>query len=595
VEIDSCVKDIENNLEILVNMLRILNMLEKAVDRIGRKNFHSKAEYPEILLELESYINLIRSWIQGYKYFCNVPTFINTIGLFIAKIAQITVELSNTIKPKNGKRKEKKSRLEKEGENIFKSIQSMMDHLSVIFGELKPSETTIGIEIENALWRLFERHCSKPLDLKKRELISKRGKKTQIFPCSDKDEYLSLVNDRERYKKEVLNKLHSYERSAGHKDNCDGKCGYRLRGFRTSARRIIVKGGEKRQFPIRIAECKGCGEKFSLLPSFLPREKHFCIDIIGAILRGVFLFKNSLRSAIANTELTGARVKSQQTILNWIKWVGAHHPAIVLTRAGVKGSGYFQEDEGFEKEPNLRTYSVVMVDPENFLVWHIDYVDHVDEQTLCESFEKFVDKIDFNVLGVAKDKWRASTNALKSVFHKIWIGFCHRHCLKKFYNALLDYQKEVGCSQKEVNDLYKKFKKALDEGGSQAALKVKIGMLKEPAFKHPAIRSALEEVEKNAANYTAHKSRKGIKKTTSIVDNFLKTVKRKLRQVESFRDGNWTGILLRGMANVRNFVPFMSGAKNAHKSPFMLAKGETYGLPWIQTMNMHNAFLFCDI
>jgi hypothetical protein len=49
------------------------------------------------------------------------------------------------------------------------------------------------------------------------------------------------------------------------------------------------------------------------------------------------------------------------------------------------------------------------------------------------------------------------------------------------------------------------------------------------------------------------------------------------------------------MANVRNFVPFMPGAKNAHKSPFMLAKGETYGLPWIQTMNMHNAFLFCDI
>jgi len=34
----------------------------------------------------------------------------------------------------------------------------------------------------------------------------------------------------------------------------------------------------------------------------------------------------------------------------------------------------------------------------------------------------------------------------------------------------------------------------------------------------------------------------------------------------------------------------MSGAKNAHKSPFELAGGETYGLPWIQPMNMHNAF-----
>ena len=585
----------ENNLEILVNMLRILNMLEKAVERLGRKNFHSKAEYPEILIELESHINQVCSWINEYKYFCSVPTYISTIGFFIANIGQITVELSNQIQPKNGKRKEKKSRLEKERENIFKSIQCMMEHLSLIFGELKPSETAVGIEIEKALWRLFEQHYSKPRDRKIRESISKRGKKTQIFPFSDRDDYLNLVNDRKRFKKEVLNKLDSYERVAGHKDNCDGKAGYRLRGFRTSDRRVIVEGGEKKLFMIRIAECKGCGEKFSLLPSFLPREKHFCIDIIGAILRGVFLFENSLRSAVANTELTGARVKSQQTILNWIKWAGAHHPASVLTRAGVKGSGYFQEDEGFEKEPNLRTYSVVMVDPENFLVWHMDYVDHVDEQTLCVSFEKFVDKIDFKVLGVAKDKWRASTNALKSVFHKIWIGFCHRHCLKKFYNAILDYQKEVGCSQKEVDDLYKKFKKALNDSGSQAALKVKIHMLKDPAFNHPAIRSALEEVEKNAANYTAYKNRKGIKKTTSIVDNFLKIVKRKLRQAESFRDRTWTGILLRGMANVRNFVPFMPGAKNAHKSPFMLAKGETYGLSWIQTMNMHNAFLFCDI
>ena len=47
-----------------------------------------------------------------------------------------------------------------------------------------------------------------------------------------------------------------------------------------------------------------------------------------------------------------------------------------------------------------------------------------------------------------------------------------------------------------------------------------------------------------------------------------------------------------GMASVRNFVPFMSGAKNAHKSPFELAGGETFGLPWIQVMNIHNAFLF---
>ncbi|MCP4105856.1 MAG: hypothetical protein GY749_10015 [Desulfobacteraceae bacterium] len=57
----------------------------------------------------------------------------------------------------------------------------------------------------------------------------------------------------------------------------------------------------------------------------------------------------------------------------------------------------------------------------------------------------------------------------------------------------------------------------------------------------------------------------------------MKIVKRKLRQAESFRDQECAGTLFRAMANVRNFVPFMSGAKNAHKSPFMIAQGETFG------------------
>jgi hypothetical protein len=51
-------------------------------------------------------------------------------------------------------------------------------------------------------------------------------------------------------------------------------------------------------------------------------------------------------------------------------------------------------------------------------------------------------------------------------------------------------------------------------------------------------------------------------------------------------------LTFQGMATVRSFVPIMSGAKNDHKSPFELGGGETYGLSWIQTMNIHNAFLF---
>ncbi len=123
-------------------------------------------------------------------------------------------------------------------------------------------------------------------------------------------------------------------------------------------------------------------------------------------------------------------------------------------------------------------------------------------------------------------------------------------------------------------------------------MEVKLNSLKDKAFKHLLLRQRLEELKENAVHYTCHKKRKGITRTTSIVDNFLKIVKRKLRQVESFRDKECTRISFQAMANVRNFVPFLPGAKKAHKSPFMLAQGDTYNLPWIQVMNFHNAFLF---
>lgn len=132
----------------------------------------------------------------------------------------------------------------------------------------------------------------------------------------------------------------------------------------------------------------------------------------------------------------------------------------------------------------------------------------------------------------------------------------------------------------------------METSTSSVSLTVKLKYLDDEAFNHPLLRERVLELEKNAVHYTANKNRQGITKTTSIIDNFLKLVKRKLRMVESFRDQYYTRILFQAMANTRNFVPFLAGAKNAHKSPFMLAQGQTYDLPWMQVMNMHNAFLF---
>jgi hypothetical protein len=57
-----------------------------------------------------------------------------------------------------------------------------------------------------------------------------------------------------------------------------------------------MEGGKKEIYPIRMVQCLECSAEFSLLPGFLPREKHFGIDIIGNALRGILLFGQSYRA-----------------------------------------------------------------------------------------------------------------------------------------------------------------------------------------------------------------------------------------------------------------------------------------------------------
>ena len=139
---------------------------------------------------------------------------------------------------------------------------------------------------------------------------------------------------------------------------------------------------------------------------------------------------------------------------------------------------------------------------------------------------------------------------------------------------------------------YGEIKKIMNTATHAGALKARLKSLDDEAFEHPLLKKRIDDLRENAVHYTSHKQRSGITISTSIVDNFLKIVKRKLNQVESFRDKTCAQYLFNAMANIRNFVPFMPGAKNAGKSPFMLAGGETYGLPWIQVINLHNGFLF---
>ncbi|MCP3966232.1 MAG: hypothetical protein GY718_07740 [Lentisphaerae bacterium] len=581
------------NEDILNDFLRCFTMFEKALDRLGRQMHHSRSQYPEIFFEIEEIILSVRAWIENFRLFSGFTVFQNLLGMLVQCLTDQIAILIETMRPAKGKKGVKKNWRIRNRKKLCHSIDSMIKKLIKSPDKLRIIECPLGDLFEKALIKSFEKHCIKKYDRRKWILVSQRGEKTYIFPWNDPEKYQELVADRVKFKFEVVNRLKNYAHATGHKPGCKCSGKYIMRGTRNKPRKTVMPGGKKQEFTIRIVSCADCGQRFSLLPSFIPREKHFSIDIIGQILRDIVLFSESINGVLKNMKyLCGREIKSKQTIFNWLRWIGTHHPATLLTRAGVTGSGYFQEDEGFEKEPCLRTYTVVMVEPQTMVVWHIDYTDHVDEESLTSSFKEFFEKIDFKVLGISKDRWEPATNALKNIFYKVWIGFCQLHCLKKMSKALHAYQKETKCSDKEVNRLYKKFRKVLKTATSAGSMRAMLKSLNDEAFEHPLLKKRVDELKENAVRYTSHKKRKGITTTTSMADNFLKIIKRKLRQVGSFRDKDCTKLFFNATANIRNFVPFLSGANNAHKSPFRMAGGEAHGLSWMQAMNMHNAFLF---
>lgn len=407
----NCLESLSQD-KMLKNILRIISMLEKELERIARRNHHRRSQYPEIFFKIEAILHNARAWIKIHIAFRGVPVFSDMLVSLLNEISSLIGELIVECTPVKGKRGVKKARQIKERKRFEKSIDNMIKHIEEYLLKLKQNGTEIEASVEEALIKAFERDFLFNDEKEFRFCVSGRGGKTIIFPWSDKASYFFLVENKKRFRSEVVERLKKYPHACFHKPACKCTGKYRMRGFRSNNRKVVMKGGKQEEFRIRMLECAECGQRFSLLPGFLPREKHFEIDIIGNIVKGIVLFGNSLQSAINNSNLTGRKLKSKQTILNWLRWFGTLHPASILTRAGVKGSGYFQEDEGFEKESGMRTYTVAMADPENLLVWHLDYVDFVDAETLTESFESFVEKIDFKVIGVTKDKWQPSTDAL---------------------------------------------------------------------------------------------------------------------------------------------------------------------------------------
>ncbi|MCK4827367.1 hypothetical protein KA005_67170, partial [bacterium] len=180
----------------------------------------------------------------------------------------------------------------------------MLERIASYIDESKNNPaTTISDGFEKGLQKAFEEYFTQKHKKRVKVLISGRGNKTYIFPWVNQEEYQDFVRDPDRFRREVVANLSEYAHATGHCPTCKGRKGYKMIGFRSKERKIITSTGEQKRFSIRMVQCQDCGEKFSLLPSFLPREKHFAIDVIGQVFQNILLFSQSMQAALQNLSL----------------------------------------------------------------------------------------------------------------------------------------------------------------------------------------------------------------------------------------------------------------------------------------------------
>jgi hypothetical protein len=102
------VKDKEKDKEV-DNVKRILTMLEKALERILRRNYYNRDQYPRIAFEIEEQIKVLRGWIQDYELYSPLPSFRSQVGLAMKELESKIGQLMAVCTPATGKKRIKKN------------------------------------------------------------------------------------------------------------------------------------------------------------------------------------------------------------------------------------------------------------------------------------------------------------------------------------------------------------------------------------------------------------------------------------------------------------------------------------------------------
>ena len=406
----------------------------------------------------------------------------------------------------------------------------------------------------------------------------------------DVEEYRALWNDKERFEAAIEHLLH---RSC---PLCGGESGFHCVG--SDNRSVIPPGSKDREwFRIRKIECWDCESGTRILPTFcIPFKSHHAQTIQNA-LENSWRHNNSYRdtTAILNqSRPADGRYRGHTLPYEWTIWLGGlaiHLPQFLvwlglqLPRHGLMDEYFMEQDNGTD---NHRIFAVTVQDPESTVIWNILRVDRNDTKAFKQTLRQ-LKAVGIRLRAITTDGWPAILRAVREELSDTIHLLCYFHAKKNVYETLEKYRKakKLPTNAPELAEWRRAFFEVLD-APTPKLYRTRLRKLTRRVADEPILLARCKSLQKKSHYNTWRLRSPSLATTSSMVELTFKLLTRKVESLYSFRRSkcNAAQKSLTVWALVRDFVPYLPGAKYADRSPAQLAGVDLQGLPWLQYINL---------
>jgi len=453
--------------------------------------------------------------------------------------------------------------------------------------EAKPSEKPVSSAMEK------ESRVPLRMVLEPGVILTKKGIKLRPVIArlgKDVEEYCVLWKDKMNFKAAIESVLH---RSC---PLCRGTSGFRCIG---SAKRSVIPPGCKERVRLRVQkiQCKECEAITRILPTFcIPYKSHHA-QTIQNVLENCWRRNNSYRDTtgiLNQSRPADGKYRGHTLPYEWTIWLGGlvvHLPQCLvwlgfqLVRQGLMDEFFMEQDN---ETDNHRIFAVTVQDSESTVIWNILRVDRNDTEAFKQTLQQLKDT-GIYLRAITTDGWPAILRAIREELSGTIHLLCYFHAKKNIYETLDKYRKakKLAADAPELAELRYAFFEVLD-APSYKLYRARLRKLTRQVDGEPILLARCRSLQKKSHYNTRRLRSPLLAATTSTVELTFKFLTRKVESLYSFRRSqcNAAQRSLTVWALVRNFAPYLPGARYAGQSPAELAGVDLMGLPWLQFINL---------